>query len=223
MGPGEFEWHHAPEAWAEDFGIWEKQLVEFLPQNERDEIQTWARPDDFVRYGRRALVGLRADNVKAVSIVRNCVSLSSCQKTFNSKLIKFSTWTNLVNVLYFGFLYMFMNILWFHISVSWVCYILTAVPGTFYIPESQCFSSAWTVFFTKARNGKPMFRPFINILTKTYFSILIRHSSVNFTWFALCSKQKLINRTLLKPVIWCRSYSFKINIKNNFSKWINSK
>ena len=64
-----------PEAWAEDFGIWEKQLVEFLPLNERVEIQSLARPDKFVRYGRRALVGLRADDVKAVSIERLCLSL----------------------------------------------------------------------------------------------------------------------------------------------------
>ena len=53
-----------------------KQWVEFLPPNERVEIQTWARPDDFVRYGRRSLVGLRADDVKAVSIERLCLSLS---------------------------------------------------------------------------------------------------------------------------------------------------
>ena len=33
------------------------------------------RPDDFVRYGRRALVGLRVDDVKAVSIERLCLSL----------------------------------------------------------------------------------------------------------------------------------------------------
>ena len=45
-----------------------KQLVEFLRPNGKVEIETWARPDDFVRYGRRALVGLRADDVKAVSI-----------------------------------------------------------------------------------------------------------------------------------------------------------
>ena len=52
-----------------------KQLVEFLPPNERVEIQSWARPDDFVRYGRRVLVGLRDDDVKAVKIERLCVSL----------------------------------------------------------------------------------------------------------------------------------------------------
>ena len=52
-----------------------KQLAEFLPANEGVEIQSWARPDDFVRYGRRALVGLRADDVKAVSIERLYLSL----------------------------------------------------------------------------------------------------------------------------------------------------
>ena len=45
-------------------GFEKKQWVEFLPSNERVEIQSWARPDDFVRYGHRALVGLRADCVK---------------------------------------------------------------------------------------------------------------------------------------------------------------
>ena len=68
-------------------GFERKQLVEFLPPNERVEIQTWARPDDFVRYGRRALVGLRADDVKAVSRERFCLSLSSCGKTFKLKKV----------------------------------------------------------------------------------------------------------------------------------------
>ena len=52
-----------------------KQLVEFLPPDERVEIQSWVRPDEFVRYGRRALVGLRANDVKAVSTERLCLSL----------------------------------------------------------------------------------------------------------------------------------------------------
>ena len=68
-----------------------------------------SRPDDLVRYGRRALVGLWADDVKAVSVERLWVSLFSCRKTFNSKVIKFCTWTNFV---FIGFLYMFMNTLW---------------------------------------------------------------------------------------------------------------
>ena len=82
-------------------GSEKKQWVEFLPPNERVEIHSWTRPDEFVRYGRRALVGLRANDVKAVSIER--LSLSSCRITFNSKVIKFRTWTNSVNVVYFGF------------------------------------------------------------------------------------------------------------------------
>ena len=58
--------------WAEDFEIWKKSGFEILRPNERDEIQSWARPDEFVRY---ALVGLTADDVKAVSIERLCLSL----------------------------------------------------------------------------------------------------------------------------------------------------
>ena len=69
-------------------GFEKKQWVEFLPPNERVKIKSWARPDDFVRYGRRALVELRADDVKAVSIKRLYLSLSSCRITFNSKVIK---------------------------------------------------------------------------------------------------------------------------------------
>ena len=57
------------------WGFEKKLLVEFLPPNERVEIQSWARPDEFVRYGCRALVGLRADDVKAVSIERLGLSL----------------------------------------------------------------------------------------------------------------------------------------------------
>ena len=64
----------------EDFGVFEKsQLV---------EIETWARRDEFVRFGRRALVGLRADDVKAVSIERLCLSLPYVEKLLNSKVIK---------------------------------------------------------------------------------------------------------------------------------------
>ena len=51
-------------------------------------IETWARPDEFVRYGRCALVGLRADDVKAVSIERLCLSLPYVEKPLNSKVIK---------------------------------------------------------------------------------------------------------------------------------------
>ena len=97
-----------------------KQSVEFLPPNERVDIQSWARPDDFMRYGRCALVGLRADDVKAVSIERLRLSLSPhVKKPLNSKRWIKDSYLNQFRV--FGFLYMFMNILWtlclFHISV----------------------------------------------------------------------------------------------------------
>ena len=52
-----------------------KELVEFSPRKKKVDFKSWARPDDFVRYGRRALVGLRADDVKAASIERLCFSL----------------------------------------------------------------------------------------------------------------------------------------------------
>ena len=76
-------WRHAPEAWAENFlGFEKKQWVEFLPPNERVEIQSWAKPDEFVCYGCRALVGLRADDVKAVSSCRKTFKLKKVNKSF---------------------------------------------------------------------------------------------------------------------------------------------
>ena len=48
------------------------------------EIETWARPDDFECYGRRALVGLRADDLKAVSIEGLYLS-PYVEKPFNSR------------------------------------------------------------------------------------------------------------------------------------------
>ena len=92
-----------------------KQLVEFLPRKKKIDFQSLARPDDFVRYGRRALVGLRADDVKSVSIERLCVCLSlslHVEKPLNSKRwIKVSYLNQFREFSVFGFLYMFMNIL----------------------------------------------------------------------------------------------------------------
>ena len=51
------------------------QLVEFLPGKKKVDFRGSSWPDEFVRYGRRALVGLRADDVKGVSIERMCISL----------------------------------------------------------------------------------------------------------------------------------------------------
>ena len=106
-----------------------KQLVEFLSRNERVEIQSWARPDDFLRYGRRALVELRADNVKAVSIERSCLSLLMS----NNLLLKGNKVSYLNQFRVFGFLYMFMNILWtlclFHRDIGPAVRVFANGPG----------------------------------------------------------------------------------------------
>ena len=65
------------------------QLVEFLPGKKKVDFRGSSWPDEFVCYGRCALVGLRADDVKAVCIKGLCVSLSPyVEKPFNSKVIK---------------------------------------------------------------------------------------------------------------------------------------
>ena len=57
------------------WGFEKSQGVEFLSRKKKVDFQSWAKPDDYVRYGRRALVGLKAEDVKAVSIERLCLSL----------------------------------------------------------------------------------------------------------------------------------------------------
>ena len=74
-------------------------------------------PDEFVRYGRRALIELRADDLIAVGIERLCVSLLM-SKNLQLKGNKVS-YLNQFRV--FGFLYVFehsMNLCLFHIAVS---------------------------------------------------------------------------------------------------------
>ena len=90
-----------PEVWAEDFEIWGKS-VSWVPGSERESR------DSELREARR-ICALRAPRVGWVeswrcksSLHRKIVSLSSCRKTFNSKVIKFRTWT---------------------IRILWVCYI----------------------------------------------------------------------------------------------------
>ena len=67
---------HAPEACTEDFGRLEK--------SQWAEIETWARPDEFVHYGRRACWGAHGN----VIIERFSLSLPYVEKSFNSKVIK---------------------------------------------------------------------------------------------------------------------------------------
>ena len=111
-----------PEAWAEDFGIWEK-AVSWVPAAERE-----SRHSELGEAKR--ICALRAPRVGWVenwrcksSLHRKSVSLSPhLEKPLNSKRWIKVSYLNQFRV--FGFLYMFMNILWalclFHISVSWL-------------------------------------------------------------------------------------------------------
>ena len=69
------------------WGFWgfeKNEGVQFLPRRKKVDFQSWARPDEFVRYGRRTWFG--ADG--KVSIERLCLSLLMSKKPFNSKVIK---------------------------------------------------------------------------------------------------------------------------------------
>ena len=122
---------------------------EFLRPNRKVEIQTWARPDKFVRYRRRMLVGLRADDVKAVRIERLCLSLSlsSCRKTFNWRDKKVS-YLNQFRV--FRFLYMFMNIM----NILCLCYIYFL---SFYNNINILCTYEYIIEESKKRNIKSLF------------------------------------------------------------------
>ena len=63
------------------------QLVGFLPGKKKVDFRGSSWLDEFVRYRHRALVGLRADDVKAVSIEGLYLS-PYVEKPFNSKMIK---------------------------------------------------------------------------------------------------------------------------------------
>ena len=117
-----FGWHHAPGPWAE---IWEK-AVSWVPASEEEGCLSGLGEA-------RWLCALRAPRVGWVeswrcksSQHRKIVSLSPhVEKPLNSKRWIKVLYLNQFRV--FGFLYMFMNILWtlclFDISVSWVCNI----------------------------------------------------------------------------------------------------
>ena len=110
------EWCHAAEAWAEDFGDLRKS----------SELSSCVRTERLIFGARRGQtsslqMGCRmwfGGDVKAVSIERLWLSLSSCRKTFNSKVIKFRTWTIFMNVMYFGFPYVY-----FTHPYIWRCHI----------------------------------------------------------------------------------------------------
>ena len=54
-GARECEWRHAPEACADDLGDFEKSLLswELDPEREGSTFAGSLRPDEFARYGRR--------------------------------------------------------------------------------------------------------------------------------------------------------------------------
>ena len=58
--------------------------------------------------------------------------------------------------------------------------LTTTPPQFFFLLENKCVSTPWTVFLTQARNGKPMFSPFVNV-----FFYYMSHSSVNSHFLAI--------------------------------------
>ena len=151
------EWRHAPEAWAEDLGDLRKS----------SELGSCFRTrESRFRPGRGqttlCATGSRVGWVESCrcksSQHRKIVSLSPhVEKPLNSKRWIKVSYLNQFRV--FGFLYMFMNILrtlcLSHISVSWVCYILSHPARTLRVsyPSAEMqlfFSSAladWAIVF----------------------------------------------------------------------------
>ena len=119
------------------FGIWEK-AGSWVPASEEEGwLSGLVEVRPVVCSGGRTWFG--ADG--KVNIERLCVSLSSCRITFNSKVIKFRTWTNFVNVVYFGFPIS-------HIRVSWVWTATAAIgihPTKAWLSQLVNFKNAtWT-------------------------------------------------------------------------------
>ena len=86
--------------------------------------------------------------------------------------------------------------------------LLTAAPGTFSLPESQCVSISWIVISIVACRSKPMLNTY-----KICFSVHVTHSSVNFTWFAevssWCDGLGNHSKRVRPPVALLRSLSGK--------------
>ena len=51
--------------------------------------------------------------------------------------------------------------------------LLTFVPGTFSLPESQRVSTLWAIFFTRVRNEKLMFRPFVSMIWLKHVTLYV--------------------------------------------------
>ena len=73
---------------------------------------------------------------------------------------------------------------------------------------------------TQARIGKPIFCFFVNIFfwqKMSFFFVRITHSSVNFTWFALLSHEKIDDKPLFKCEALCLILChFELSQNNHF-------
>ena len=80
--------------------------------------------------------------------------------------------------------------------------LLTALLRKFSLPVNVFLLhglSFWHRFWV----ANPFFSHVVKFLTKMFFSVLIKYSSVNFTWFALLSHQGYDDRPLFKPEALC--------------------
>ena len=93
--------------------------------------------------------------------------------------------------------------------------LLTAVPRTFSLLDSQGISTSWIIFLIQACSGKSMFRPFVNMfLIERWFSVHNTNSSVNFVLIALLSYPKFEDRPLFKsevPSLICWHFEYPQN------------
>ena len=149
------EWHHAPEACAEDFGRFEKsQLVEFWHPGRTVGFRGSPKPGQWPFGRSRTRWGWGADGT--VSIERLCIS-PHVEKPFNSKVIKsfvpelrsrkcFSC---------FGIPMLYMNILWtLYVRFTYSCmgmlhniiisYVISSHMGPIYIETHYILAHSCT-------------------------------------------------------------------------------
>ena len=176
-------------------GFEKKQWVEFLPPNERVEIQRWARADEFVP-----------------------LSLSSCRITFNSKVLKFRTWTNFVKVVYFGFPLSIS-----HVRILWVCYIFSN--KKIIVNKIIRVKNTWN-YLTECK--KMSSNSFKNVIYKMYLQIIYIYTlpssaanqGVSSPWLA--ADEGRISH-MLSHVVWWKYiniYIYKEDLTWNNLQWL---
>ena len=132
------------EAWAEDLGIWEKAMRWVLASEDEGWLSELGEA--------RRICALRASRVGWVESWR-CkssrhwkivsLSLSSCRITLNSKVIKFRTWTNFVNVVYFKFPMSLSHIRISGYVTYRVCSFISSHLNVAWDPTYNCFFTIW--------------------------------------------------------------------------------